>query len=761
MARISQTIITVIWKSFKILIPIGLSLVFLILIYFSLIETPYRPVAVLSTPMRYQLPQVIAHKALHPAFPSNSLEGIEALILEGIRGIEIDIQISQDGVPILFHGGNLSEGSTGKGVASALPYTELEKLFLTKAGNPTTFKIPSLERVLQLYCKKAVLVLDVKSFGVFDQSITEKTVELVRKYGCQDSVIFDALNPAILLKVRELDETIPVSLSFLEDKAATIEETQAQLDEIPFFLTLRVTHNLLRALLLPDYLSPRFSIPSDQIQKLSKLGYPLVAWTVDDPNVAVQLLSLGVQSIVTNQPKELRAAIKSTIVDDASRLNSSSVSNVFVVGTTEEIRDALVYATTRNLKVSIAGKRHSMGGQTIAPSGVVIDMNWLNKITFDQQTNLLTAQAGATWKEIQDVLDGYGRSVQVMQSDNIFSLGGSLSVNAHGWQPNRAPLASTVAEFELILPNGEVVRCRRPFVDVCRAALGGYGLVGVITEATLETTENVALVHQSKYVHSSRLVEELRGILHKPDLELLYARLRVDKAEFLNEAGIHFYTRANPQPELLPKLQPEALVRTKRAVFRLSESGDAGKVARWLAERDVLEYTNAKLGQAVSTRNQVMYSDFHFLWPADFSSHDILHEYFIPIDKAQDFIDTLRLITTKHNQNLLNVTVRHLQADEVSLLPYVREESFSFVLLFSQRAGVVAEESMRLYTQELIDRALDLGGSFYLPYRRHYTDAQLVRGYPSLTNFIQVKRANDSSLLFQNMLWENFAATQH
>lgn len=728
----------------------------LTVVYFFLFETPYRPVAISFTSARYLIPQVIAHKAYHPDYPGNSLEGIGALSAKGINGFEIDIQLSKDGVPVLFHGLDLSEDSNGKGLVADFDLTALKQLFLLKEGKATTSKIPTLEEVLQLYCGKKLFVLDLKAFGIFEQQVTERSVDLVKKYNCQHSVIFDALNPAILIKVRQLDPSIPVSLSFLEDNTATAEETQAQLDQIPSFLRWRVTQNILRAIILPDYLSPRFSVPSDQIQKLAGMGFPLIAWTVDDPELAQRLFVLGASSILSNLPLKVSSEIKTTSVDDASRLNLTSVGKIVTVHSDQDVRSALAEAQTSHLKVSIAGRRHSMGGQTIAPNGLVIDMNSMNRIEYDKDTKLLTAESGASWKEIQEVLNNNGRSVQVMQSDNIFSLGGSLSVNAHGWQPNRAPVASTVKAFGLILSSGKSVTCTRPFSEVCRAALGGYGLIGVITRASLETTENVLLRRESKYLSSVGLSTEFKRHLQQPNLELLYARLRTDSNEFLNEAGVHAYYKTELASEPWPKLQAEALVRMKRAVFRLSERSESGKIARWIAEREVAEALDSKLQSGPLTRNQVMYSDFQFIWPADFSKHDILHEYFVPLEEADNFIGLLKTVITKHRQNLLNVTIRHLKPDEDSILAYARQESLSFVLLFSQSEGAKAEREMELCTRELIDAALSLKGSFYLPYRRHFTKSQLLSAYPNLETFKAIKLKNDPTLSLQNMLWDSF-----
>jgi len=67
-----------------------------------------------------------------------------------------------------------------------------------------------------------------------------------------------------------------------------------------------------------------------------------------------------------------------------------------------------------------------------------------------------------------------------------------------------------------------------------------------------------------------------------------------------------------------------------------------------------------------------MNSDIHFLWPTDLSRRDILHEYFVPPSRFDDFLVALRAALRKHGQELLNVTVRDLRKDDDSLLAYAR-----------------------------------------------------------------------------------------
>ena len=79
-----------------------------------------------------------------------------------------------------------------------------------------------------------------------------------------------------------------------------------------------------------------------------------------------------------------------------------------------------------------------------------------------------------------------------MQSNNDFTVGGSLSVNCHGWQCRRPPIADSVASFRLMKADGDIVTCSRTEnAELFSLALGGYGLFGVIARVSLRLRPRV------------------------------------------------------------------------------------------------------------------------------------------------------------------------------------------------------------------------------------------------------------------------------
>ena len=138
-----------------------------------------------------------------------------------------------------------------------------------------------------------------------------------------------------------------------------------------------------------------------------------------------------------------------SVGSDASGLTHVAVRRLEPVSASLEEAERQIAALVRHaaehsIPISIAGARHSMGGHTVYPDAVVLDMKPLNHLELLPDGKTLRVGTGARWSEVIPYLDARGRSVAIMQSNNDFSVGGSLSVNCHGWQTSRPPIVDSV-----------------------------------------------------------------------------------------------------------------------------------------------------------------------------------------------------------------------------------------------------------------------------------------------------------------------------
>jgi len=75
---------------------------------------------------------------------------------------------------------------------------------------------------------------------------------------------------------------------------------------------------------------------------------------------------------------------------------------------------------------------------------------------------------------------------------------------------------------------------------------------------------------------------------------------------------------------------------------------------------------------------------------------------------------------------------------------------------FSQEISPEGEVEMIQVTERLIDRVINLGGAFYLPYRLHARRDQVRAAYPRTEEFAERKRFYDPKLLFRNAMWDAY-----
>jgi FAD/FMN-containing dehydrogenase len=442
-------------------------------------------------------------------------------------------------------------------------------------------------------------------------------------------------------------------------------------------------------------------------------------------------------------------------VDDASRLNRTHVAETWSIPSDPEaaevqLRELIRHARAERLPIAIGGARHSMGGHTIAPEGVVVDMLPFNHMELDAQRKILRVGAGARWSQVIPYLDARGFSVAIMQSNNDFSIGGSVSVNCHGWQQNLAPIASTVESLRLMKADGSIVRCsRQENPELFSVVLGGYGLFGVILDVDLHVVANeryraeVETVPSDRY--TARFKEKVNGAA---DIGMVYGRLCVVPGEktFLREAMLTVFRRAPCLTGEIPALVSPGLRTLRREVYRAQIGSGVGKQLRWRAEKVFGE----QICKTYVSRNQLLDEGAEVYQEKNANRSDILHEYFIPTAQVPAFLELAREIIPRHDADLLNVTIRNVREDRDTFLRYADQDMFAFVMLFNQPRTAEGDKRMEALTSELIEAAIGCGGRYYLPYRLHATKGQFARAYPRATEFFERKRQIDPTGLFEN-----------
>ncbi|GIW23545.1 MAG: hypothetical protein KatS3mg068_2552 [Candidatus Sericytochromatia bacterium] len=158
---------------------------------------------------------IIAHRGFSGRYPENTLIAIE----EAIRFsdmIEIDVQLSKDNIPVVFHDSNLKRTTN---VAGKLNQRTLQELKELDAGswfsiNFRNEKIPTLEEVLKIIKDRILLNIEIKKSSVFKENsiIEEKILELIKKYKIQEQIIISSFSSLALKRIKILEPEIKTAI---------------------------------------------------------------------------------------------------------------------------------------------------------------------------------------------------------------------------------------------------------------------------------------------------------------------------------------------------------------------------------------------------------------------------------------------------------------------------------------------------------------------------------------------------------------------
>ena len=439
-----------------------------------------------------------------------------------------------------------------------------------------------------------------------------------------------------------------------------------------------------------------------------------------------------------------------TVVYDVTQLNPVTIEGLLVPTTTQEIVDEIRRSAG---PVSIGGSRHSMGGQTATTGALQIDMRHFDRIvSFDSVRKIITVQAGIRWRQIQERIDSANLSVKIMQSYANFTVGGSLSVNAHGRYVGFGPIVSSVRAIEIVLADGSRVAAdRNSNADLFYGAIGGYGALGVITEVTLDLAENVQVRRESVVMPVSKYREYFLEHIRDSTAVIFHnADLYPDDYETVRAVS---YVRTND-----PLTERERLVPLGQS-YRLNRFA-GWAVSEWPfgngIRRRIVDPWRFR-GRTVEWRNYEASRDAAELEPASRArSTYVLQEYFVPVDRFDEFVPAMRAIFRRHRVSVINVSIRHALPDTATLLSWAPREVFAFVVYYKQATDTASQRAVGVWTRELIDASLNLGGSYYLPYQLHATEAQFLRAYARAPEFFALKKRVDPTNKFRNMLWDKY-----
>jgi glycerophosphoryl diester phosphodiesterase len=257
-------------------------------------------------------PLVIGHRGASAHAPENTLAAFARALADGADGLEFDVRLASDGVPVVIHDANLRRtAGRAEEIASLSSRTLAEvsvgewfnRKFPTRARSEYASEcVPTLAQVCERFAERCdALYVELKCTRANAHALAAATVDVLRA------------SPAAASRA--------VVESFTLEAIAEVKRLAPELRTVALFeRTLRVprprmSEMIARALACgADEIALQRSLVSQHIVEAARAaGLPIVVWTVDHPSWARRARVLGLRALITNNPARLRAAL------DASR----------------------------------------------------------------------------------------------------------------------------------------------------------------------------------------------------------------------------------------------------------------------------------------------------------------------------------------------------------------------------------------------------------------------------------------------------------
>jgi len=450
-------------------------------------------------------------------------------------------------------------------------------------------------------------------------------------------------------------------------------------------------------------------------------------------------------------------------------MSSSALSYVYRPVNIEGIRSVFEAARQSGRSVGLRGAGRSYGDASLNAENLTLDLTRMRRILeWNPETGIIRVETGVSIQQLWQYTIEDGWWPNVVSGTMFPTLGGAAAMNIHGKNNWKAgPIGDHILDFQLLLPSGALKHCSRTEnVELFHAAIGGFGMLGVITELTL----------QLKKIHSGWLKVEAIGVKNLPELfQLFEERLPVSdylvgwidcfaSGDALGRGQIHQanYMAAgedtNPVQSLRVENQelPDSLfgLVPKSIMWRLMKPfvNDSGMQAINFAKS--LSATTISHGQ---THIQ-SHAGFAFLldyvpnWKHAYKPGGLIqYQSFVPKEMALAvFSEQIKLAQSYGVVPYLGVFKRH-RPDNFLMTHAV--DGYSLALDFA----VTPEKkgALRSLAAEMDRLVLNAGGRFYFAKDSvlHHSAALEALGQERISKFLALKQECDPESLFQTNLY--------
>ncbi len=229
---------------------------------------------------KMKLPIIFGHRGASSIEPENTMRAFTQAFQDGADGIEFDVRLTADNQMVIIHDTLIDRTSNGIGLVSQKTYQELLKFDFGKGE-----KILLLEDVLKKFGNQKWLNIEIK-----EQGFEKQLLEMLDKLKINQKYVISSFEISVLQKIKELNSEIPTAF---------------------LYQTARLNLQALISKSQCDGIHPKHTIVNRRL--FSEARYYRLAlrvWTIDSQRKAWKLTKLGIDGIITNNPKKLFLFLK-------------------------------------------------------------------------------------------------------------------------------------------------------------------------------------------------------------------------------------------------------------------------------------------------------------------------------------------------------------------------------------------------------------------------------------------------------------------
>ena len=228
---------------------------------------------------------VFAHRGASACAPQNTLAAFELAAQQGAHGIELDVHLTRDGQLAVIHDATVDASTDGRGAVAQMSLAQLKELDAGAWFSPEFAgeRIPTLDEVFAAVGHSMLVNVEIKSGA---PGIEHGVAACIRGSQMEARTLVSSFDAGVLRRLRPL---VNAPLGFL----CMADEPDAN-DANRFFDALHPWHEF---------------VDAEYVRQAREARCLVNVWTVNEPLRACELKALGVNSIITDQPAAILAAL--------------------------------------------------------------------------------------------------------------------------------------------------------------------------------------------------------------------------------------------------------------------------------------------------------------------------------------------------------------------------------------------------------------------------------------------------------------------